>query len=76
MQARLKKGEAVAAHLRQVLPVIPMSYQEPIPSGPLPTSAIDSAFAKARETVQRLEAERVEHVGGEWSPAQHTRRAS
>jgi hypothetical protein len=37
------------------------------------TTAIDDAFAAARETVARLEAQRIEATDPAWSPAQHAR---
>lgn len=73
-----------------VPPVIPSAYARPIAEvamddiddagvlqPPLPPDdAISQAFSKARETIAELEAKRVEHVGGEWSPSQFARRSA
>jgi hypothetical protein len=54
----------------KTLPIIPIGYARPV-------SAIDEAFAKARENIAQLEAKRLEPTTSiDWSPGQHCRRAS
>jgi hypothetical protein len=62
MKARLDKGAQVAARIRQALPVIPLSYSDPID-----TRVIDTLdwIGEERET---------ECYGDGWSNAQHCRK--
>ena len=48
-------------------PLIPSAYASPIETGPLPATAIDEAFSKARETVSRLESQN--SIATLWRPS-------
>jgi hypothetical protein len=74
----------MSAAKRQAIPVVAQApLNPPVPISPPPTRSVtDEAFAATRAQIalddmfaQERELELV-NVGGEWSPAQHVRRAA